>query len=573
MDGGEPVAVVGMACRFPGANDVASFWRLLEAGENAVAEGAPGSGVGRIGELFRNVDVQNESCRFAALIDDVDLFDAAFFRISPLEAQLLDPQQRLMLETSWHALEDAGIDPDALQGSRTGVYGGISNNDYRGLVLEASDPDGRAASLYAVNGSSYNTAIGRVAFALGLQGPAIAIDTACSSSLVAIHQAMAALQQGEADLALAGGVHTILSGRLMAFRANAGMLAPDGRCKTFDAAANGYVRGEGCGILVLKRLSEAEADGDRIWGVIRGSALNQDGASTGLAVPNEAAQQQVIVDALRRSAVAPSQVDYVEAHGTGTPVGDPIELRAVAAAYGDGHTAERPLLIGSVKTNFGHLESAAGVAAVMKVLLAMRHGVIPKHRNFQDPTPAVDWQQLPLQVTATATDWPLVPDRAPLAGVNGFGWSGTNAHVVVEGYGAPERVSAGFKGKQLTGRPLQVAVALPEARSDPAAAKAPAARLLPLSGKTDEALRALAGRYLAWLDERAADLASANSAGDALLSDTAWTASIGRSHFAHRAGIVFKDAESLRTGLQAVVDGATARRREQPRRWRSSRAC
>ena len=241
----EPVAVVGMACRFPGANDVASFWRLLEEGANAVSEGIPGSGVGRIGQLFRDAAVQTESSRFAAFIDDVDLFDAAFFRISPPEAQQLDPQQRLMLETSWHELEDAGIDPDFLQGSHTGVYGGISNNDYRGLVLEASDPDGRAASLYAVNGSSYNTAIGRVAFALGLQGPAIAIDTACSSSLVAIHQAMAGLQQGETDLALSGGVHTILSGCLMAFRANAGMLAPDGRCKTFDAAANGYVRGEG----------------------------------------------------------------------------------------------------------------------------------------------------------------------------------------------------------------------------------------------------------------------------------------------------------------------------------------
>ena len=553
----EPVAVVGMACRFPGAGDVASFWRLLEAGANAVSEGVPGSGVGRIGQLFPDANVETESCRFAGFIEDVDQFDAAFFRISPLEAQLLDPQQRLMLETSWHALEDAGIDPDSLQGSRTGVYGGISNNDYRGLVLEASDPDGRAASLYAVNGSSYNTAIGRVAFALGLQGPAIAIDTACSSSLVAIHQAMAGLQQGEADLALAGGVHTILSGRLMGFRANAGMLAPDGRCKTFDAAANGYVRGEGCGILVLKRLSEAEADGDRIWGVIRGSALNQDGASTGLAVPNEAAQHQVIVDALQRSAVAPSEVDYVEAHGTGTPVGDPIELRAVAAAYGDGHSAERPLLVGSVKTNFGHLESAAGVAAVMKVLLAMRHGVIPKHRNFRNPTPAVDWERLPVQVTSTAMDWPLVPGRPARAGVNGFGWSGTNAHVVVEGYGVPERLAAGFQGKQLTGTPLRIAVSLPEA-ADPLATRAPvsrAARLLPLSGKTHEALRELAARYLSWLDEGAAQPAPAASGWDPLLSNAAWTASIGRSHLPHRAGIVFKDAESLRSGLQAVADG------------------
>ena len=547
---GEPIAVVGMACRFPGANDVASFWRLLDAGENAVSEGVPGSGSGRMGQLFRGAEAQSVACRFAAFIDDVDQFDATFFRISPVEAQFLDPQQRLMLETSWQALEDAGIDPDVLKGSRTGVYGGVSNNEYRGLILEASHTAEPASSLYTVSGTSYNTAIGRVSFALGLQGPAIAIDTACSSSLVAIHQAVTGLQQGEADLALAGGVHTILSGRLLELRANAGMLAPDGRCKTFDAAANGYVRGEGCGILVLKRLREAEADGDRIWGVIRGSALNQDGASTGLTVPSEEAQEQVILDALRRSGVTPSQVDYVEAHGTGTPVGDPIELRAVAAAYGRDRAAKRPLLIGSVKTNFGHLESAAGVAGVMKVLLAMRHGVIPKHLNFSNPTPAVDWQRLPLQVTSTATDWPLDADRAPLAGVSGFGWSGTNAHVVVEGYGQPQGAGGGFAGKRLTGTPQQVP--LPEQEAVAAAPVARSARLLPLSGKSDTALREFAAGYIAWLDDRLKD--PAPGAADTLLADLAWTAGVGRSHFSHRAGVVFKNTESLRGALQAIAD-------------------
>ncbi len=555
---GEPIAVVGMACRFPGANDISAFWRMLEAGENAVSEGVPGSGVGRAGKLFQDASVQSEACRFAAFIDGVDQFDASFFRISPVEAQYLDPQQRLMLETSWQALEDAGIDPDGLKGSRTGVYAGISNNEYRGVILEASDTAEPASSLYTVSGTSYNTAIGRVSFALGLQGPAIAVDTACSSSLVAIHQAVTGLQYGEADLALAGGVHTILSGRLLELRANAGMLAPDGRCKTFDAAANGYVRGEGCGILVLKRLSEAEADGDRIWGVIRGSALNQDGASTGLTVPNGEAQEQVIKAALLRAGVLSSQVDYVEAHGTGTPVGDPIELRAVAAAYGKGRPAERPLLIGSVKTNFGHLESAAGVAGVMKVLLAMNRGIIPKHLNFHNPTPAVDWRQLPLRVTSTATEWPLVSDRAPLAGVSGFGWSGTNAHIVVEGYGTPARASNGLcDGKWPTGSPRHVAVSVPKAASD-SAAEAPAVRatrLLPLSGKTDNALRELAERYLAWLDERATDLEPTDLAASPFLSDLAWMAGVGRSQFAHRAGVAFRDAESLRAGLKAVADG------------------
>ena len=318
---GEPVAIVGMACRFPGADGIAAFWRLLEAGGNAVQEGLPGSGVGRVGALFPDDTGQIEACRFGAYLDleVIERFDAAFFRISPVEAELLDPQQRLILETSWRALEDAGINPDLLKDSPTGVYAGISNNDYRGLILESRENAGLvepAASLYAVTGTSLNTAVGRVAFALGLGGPAMAVDTACSSSLVATHQAVTGLQRGDADLALAGGVNIILSGRLLKFRANAGMLSPDGQCKTFDASANGYVRGEGCGILVLKRLADAEADGNRIWGVIRGSALNQDGASQGLTVPNGAAQERVIQVTLKRAGVEPSDIDYLEAHGT-----------------------------------------------------------------------------------------------------------------------------------------------------------------------------------------------------------------------------------------------------------------
>ena len=549
---GESIAVVGMACRFPGANDVSALWRLLEAGENAVSDGVPGSREGRLGELFPNVSMQSEASRHAAFIDGVDQFDAPFFRISPVEAHHLDPQQRLMLETSWQALEDAGIDPDGLKGSRTGVYAGISNMDYRGMIMQASDTSEPASSLYMVSGTSYNTAIGRVAFALGLNGPAIALDTACSSSLVAIHQAMSGLRLGEADLALAGGVHTILSGRLLELRGNAGMLAPDGRCKTFDAAADGYVRGEGCGIVVLKRLSDAEADGDRIWGVIRSSALNQDGASAGLTVPSEEAQQQVIKDALHKAGILPAQVDYVEAHGTGTPVGDPIELRALAAAYSKDRPPELPLLIGSVKTNFGHLEPAAGVAAVMKVLLSMNKGIIPKHLNFYDPTPAVDWDNLPLRVTATATEWPQYAERAPLAGVSGFGWSGTNAHLIIEGYRPSKAAPESLNGAEWpSGLARQIAVSAPESGDD-SAVEAPAKRekrLLPLSGKSDNALRELADSYLAWLDERQ------DSADSPFLSDMAWTAGVGRSHFTHRSGVTFSDEESLRAGLQAVTDG------------------
>ncbi|MCY3576464.1 MAG: SDR family NAD(P)-dependent oxidoreductase [bacterium] len=550
---GESIAVVGIACRFPGANDLSAFWRLLEAGENAVTEGVPGSGVGRIGELFRDTDVRSDACRFAGFIDDIDQFDAPFFRISPVEAQLLDPQQRLMLELSWQALEDAGIDPDQLRGSRTGVYAGISNNDYRGLILTDSSTAEAAESLYSVSGTSYNTAIGRVAFALGLQGPAISVDTACSSSLTAVHQAVSGLQRGEADLALAGGVHAILSSRLFEMRGNAGMLAPDGRCKTFDAAANGYVRGEGCGILVLKRLSEAEADGDRIWSVIRGTALNQDGASTGLTVPNGEAQERVIEEALARAGVEPSQVDYVEAHGTGTPVGDPIELGAVAAAYCQERDADQPLLIGSVKTNVGHLEPAAGVAGLVKVMLAMKQGVIPKHLHFENPSPEIDWEQLPLRVTSEATSWPRAYDRMPIAGVSGFGWSGTNAHVILEGYGEQvgEPAQPGEE-RWPDGRPLPIAVSTADeatalVESDTAAVRP--ARLLPLSAKSDKALRELAQGYLQWLDDD-----DDHSSGE-LLSDMVWTAGVGRSHLSHRTGVVFRDAESLRDKLDALARG------------------
>ena len=555
----EPIAIVGMACRFPNAVGIPAFWRLLEAGENAVTEGVPGSGVGRVGVLFPDAGVQSDACRFGAYLDDIDRFDAAFFRISPVEAHLLDPQQRLMLETSWRALEDAGMDPERLRGSRTGVYGGVSNNEYRSLIMDVSDTAEPATSLYTVSGTSFNTAVGRVSFALGLEGPAIALDTACSSSLVAVHQAVAGLQRREADLALAGGVHTILSGRLLELRGNAGMLSPDGRCATFDAAANGYVRGEGCGIVALKRLAEAEADGDRIWGVIRGSAINQDGASPGLTVPSGPAQERVIAAALAQAGIQPHEVDYLEAHGTGTEVGDPIELEAAAAAYGKGRDADHPLLIGSVKTNIGHLESSAGVAGLIKATLALKQGVVPRHLHFREPTPAVDWERMSLQVAAEATEWPRHPDHPPRAGVSGFGWSGTNAHVIVERYEGPAGDSTVGSMVEPAGSALPVTVSLPEALADPPPAEdgpgARETRLLPLSGKSEGALRDLAGRYLSWFDERGEEIASQNAVPEPLLSDMAWTAAVGRSHFTHRAGLLFDDAVRLRERLNALAEG------------------
>ena len=565
----EPVAIVGMACRFPGAVDLGTFWDRLEAGWDAVTsvpEGQARPDGERDAGLFEGVAGVPGTVRWGAYVDGIDRFDAPFFRIAPVEARLLDPQQRLLLETSWEALEEAGIDPVRLRGSRTGVFAGICSSDYRDLLSASAGND--LSTFYVATGNSYSTAIGRVAFTLGLEGPAIAVDTACSSSLVAVHQAVAALQRGEADLALAGGVNAILAPMTTEIFVKAGMLAPDGRCKTFDAAADGYVRGEGCGMVVLKRLSEAEAAGDRIWAVVRGSAVNQDGASAGLTVPSGPAQERVIGEALRRAGLDPSEVDYLEAHGTGTELGDPVEAHAAAAAYGRGRALERPLLIGSVKTNVGHLESAAGIVGLVKVVLAMRHGVIPKHLHYETPNPRMDWERLPLRVTSEATLWPEL-GRPVRAGVSSFGFSGTNAHVVLESHGVPgeggvgagaarpvevatgpatgvyslrgrptgaahlvgawraegegspaadapapagtrlpaghanasDTIGNGSRAQSIQGEDSPVALTAPEARD----IKPRVCRVLALSARTDAALRGLAARYLAWLDEQAGE--------------------------------------------------------------------
>ncbi|MDE0652211.1 MAG: beta-ketoacyl synthase N-terminal-like domain-containing protein, partial [bacterium] len=349
--------------------------------------------------------------------------------------------------------------------------------------------------------------------------------------------------------------NTVLAPSVARFLNDFGMLSRAGRCAAFDAEADGYVRGEGCGLVLLKRLSEAEADGDRIWGVVRGTAVNQNGAGLGITVPNGRAQERVMSEALARAGVAPSDLDYLEAHGPATQMGDPIELRAVANVYGQSREAERPLLVGSVKTNVGHLEAAAGVAGLIKTVLAMNRGVIPPHLHFRNPTAEIDWERLPVRVTAEATPWPRTGDRRPLAGVNVFGISGANAHAVVEGYGAPERTDAGSNGRWPAGAPVAVPA---DATGDAPAAEQAVSRshrLLPLSAKTPEVLAKLAGRYLTWLDAYADGDVSAASAADGTLADMAWTAGVGRAHFEHRAGVVFDDGESLRAGLAAVAAG------------------
>ncbi len=559
----EPIAVIGMSCRFPGADGVEEFWRFLMNGENAVTEGVLSSGEGRFGQIFRDVRVENEACRFGAFVDDIDQFDAGFFRISPVEADFLDPQQRMMLEASWLALEDAGIDPGRLKGTRTGVYSGISNDEYRMLVLDSMRPSEAASSLYALSGTNLNGTAGRVSFVLGLNGPAKAVDAACASALVAVHDAVSDLQQGKADLAIAGGVQAILNGRIYELRAESMMLSPEGQCKTFDASADGYVRGEGCGVVVLKRLSEAEADGDRIWAVIRGSAVNHGGASAGLTVPHAPAMVKLIQAAHAGSGIPPSDIDYLEAHGTGTAVGDPIEIEAVADVYGDGRQADHPLLIGSVKTNIGHLESAAGIAGLIKAVLAVERGVIPKHLHFNDPNPRIDWENLPIQVTTENTEWPRRNGRRRSAGVNSFGISGTNAHIVLENYDAstedarrdngssvsPEKISDFTNGVSISDRYVSQ-------RQD---------RLLPLSGKTEGAVRDLAKRYLNWVDEHGLSNDRNGETGN-LLADVAWTAGAGRSHFEWRRGIVFRDTESLTQHLEEFVESAPLSETHSPAR-------
>ena len=506
----ERIAVVGMACRFPGAANAEAFWEQLRAGTDAVTLGRPGD------PLAEGADV------WGAYVSGMDRFDAEFFRIAPVEAALMDPQQRLLLETSWEALEDAGLDPGRLRGASVGVYCGIGANDYQRLLGD------RNRSLHAVTGNLFATAVGRVAFTFGFEGPALAIDTACSASLVAVHQAMTGLVRGESDIALAGGVNAVLLGEVNAALEAAGVLSPGGRCRTFDAAADGYVRGEGCGIVVLKRLADAEAAGDRILGVLLGSAVNHDGASAGLTVPNGPAQQRVIADALGRAGIEPASVDYLEAHGTGTELGDPIEVQAALAVYGEGRDPNRPLLVGSVKTNVGHLETAAGVAGLIKVLLALRAGVIPKHLHFERPNPRMDWEALPVRVTAEATPWPSFGDGPPRAAVSSFGISGTNAHVVLEGYA--ESMA-----------PVGVATdAAPRSAEGETRVGERPHRLLPLSGRTVAALSALAGRYRRRLTK------------DSPLPDIAWTAGTGRGHFGHRAGLVFRNLASLREQLEVL---------------------
>ena len=521
----EPIAIVAVACRFPASPDPEGYWEVLSGGVDAIRE-IPDDRF----EIDEYYDPDPETpgkiySRSGGFLDGIDGFDPEFFGISPREAVWMDPQQRLMLEIAWEGLERAGYSPAALRGSRSGIFVGVAANEYSHLLSRDSV---ESIEAHFITGNALNAIAGRVAFALGLEGPAVAVDTACSSSLVAVHQACQALHSGDCDLALAGGVNVLLSAASIVAASRARMLSPDGRCKTFDAAADGYVRSEGCGILVLKRLSDAQRSGDRICAVIRGSAVNQDGASSGLTVPNGGAQQRLISAALARAGVSGAEVDYLEAHGTGTSLGDPIEVQAAAAVYGADRDPNRPLLIGSAKTNLGHLESAAGVAGLIKVVLSLQHEVLPQNLHFKNPSPHIPWDSLPVRVVDRAMPW-QAGGRPRRAGVSSFGFTGTNAHVLIEE--AP--------GQSVSGDPADDVPVAPV--SD---ASAERIGVFPLSARSPQALVAMAQRYGAWLDAHP----------DADIADVCFTAGVGRSHFEHRVALVVDSVHGAREVLAELAE-------------------
>jgi phthiocerol/phenolphthiocerol synthesis type-I polyketide synthase B len=509
----EPVAVVGIGCRFPG--DVVGpegYWRLLVDGEDAISE-VPADRWDA--DAFYDPDPLTPgrmTTKWGGFVSDIARFDADFFGITPREAAAMDPQQRMLLEVAWEAFEHAGIPPDSLSGSRTGVMMGVYYNEYQSLSAQSPE----MVSAYTGTGNAHSVTVGRIAYLLGLRGPAVAVDTACSSSLVAVHLACQSLRLRETDVALAGGVNVILRPETQIAISAWGLLSADGRCKTFDASADGFVRGEGCGVVVLKRLVDAIRDGDRVLAVVRGTAINQDGRSNGVTAPNAIAQRDVITAALRAGDVTADSVDYIETHGTGTVLGDPIEFEALAETYGRG---AQPCALGSAKTNLGHLEAAAGIAGFIKAALAVQHGHIPPNLHFSQWNPGIDPSPTRFFVPTENTPWPR--DNGPRrAAVSSFGFGGTNAHVVLE------------QGPAV----IQSSVSAP----------APGVHTLVISGKTPDRVASSAGVLADWMGGSGAGVA---------LADVAHTVNHHRARQPVFATVCAADAAHAISGLRALAVG------------------
>ena len=527
----EPVAIVGMGCRLPGGADSPQrLWELLAAGEDVISKCPDDRGWS--GGMLPGTG-ENPKALQGGFVDSVADFDAGFFGISPHEALAMDPQQRLMLETSWEALERAGIAPGSLRGSRTGIFAGAGFSGYGAGVTDSASAD------YLMTGSVASVVSGRVAHALGLEGPAVTVDTGCSSSLVALHLACQSLRAGESSLALAGGVTVMAQPGVFIEFARQGRLASDGRCKAFGATADGIGWAEGAAVLVLERLSEAERNGHPVLALVRGSAMNQAGASGGLSVPYGPSQQRVIRAALASARLSPGQVDAVEAHGNSTLLGDPIEAQALIATYGHDRPADRPLWLGSIKSNIGHAQSAAGAAGVLKMILAMRHRLLPRTLHVDKPSPHVDWSAGQVRLLTEPVPW-LSEEQPRRAAVSAFGVSGTNAHVILEE--APSTGGTGTGGKGGLGAGATASAGEPS----PVLAAGCGVHAWVVSGRSAAGLARQASRLIAYAD----------SAPELAPGAVAWSLAATRTAFEHRAVIIGRDPAELVAGLRVAASPA-----------------